>query len=230
MIRPLCRRIIDIVENIDAKIDLPTDYPFDYQLAMDRLRGFRAPRDKLGALCRRGDVVRVKKGLYIPGWRRGQEMPVDPLVLSGLVYGPSYVSLETALSWYGLIPERVEEITCMGLKKAKLFQTPAGRFSYHPVNERVFSFGVRLESTKGGTFFLAEPEKALCDRIALVSELAAVREVAAVIYEDLRIEEEAIRSLRLPVVTEIAARYGRRNVSVFQRWLEKQTRTVTRSA
>ncbi len=55
----------------------------------------------------------VKKGLYIPGARPGEELKVDPLVLSGLISGPSYVSLETALSTYGLIPERVEEITCI---------------------------------------------------------------------------------------------------------------------
>lgn len=202
---------------------MPLAGPFDYQMAMDRLRDFRAPRDKLRHLCRLGDVVRVKKGLYVPGWRRGQEAPVDPLVLSGLIYGPSYVSLETALARHGLIPERVEEITCVTSKRARQFRTPVGRFTYRPVNERVFSYGVTLEQARGGAFFLAEPEKALCDRIALVRGLSAARDVPAVLLEDLRIDLRAVRDLRSPVVTEIAGRYRRRNVDAFSRWLSRES-------
>ncbi len=186
---------------------------------MDRLRTYQAPRDKLRLLCKQGLVVRIKKGLYIPGWRRGKEAPVDPMVLSGLIYGPSYVSLETALSHYGLIPERVEEITCVTSKRFKEFRTPLGGFTYRPVNERVFSYGVKLEKARGGAFFLAEPEKALCDRISLVRGLSAMRDVPAVLSEDLRIDLAALRRFRLPMVMEIARRYRRRNVSAFCRWL-----------
>lgn len=189
---------------------------------MDRLGGFDAPRDKLRRIRGHGDVVRVKKGLYVPGWAPPQEPPVDPLVLSGLIYGPSYVSLESALAHYGLIPERVEEITCVTSKRARSFRTPVGRFSYRPVNERVFSYGVKLEPAKGGSYFLAEPEKALCDRIALVRGLSAVRDVRRVLADDLRIELDAIGSFRLPEVAEIAARYRRGNVSAFLQWLERE--------
>ncbi|MFV1995812.1 MAG: hypothetical protein ACC661_10280, partial [Verrucomicrobiales bacterium] len=161
--------------------------------------------------------------LYVPGGRRGQETPVDPLVLAGLIYGPSYVSLETALARHGLIPERIEEITCVTSKRSRQFRTPLGRFTYQPVNERVFSYGVTLEQARGGTFFLAEPEKALCDRIALVRELSAMRDVAAVLSEDLRIELDALRDFRLPVVAEIAERYRRRSVSAFAHWLHRES-------
>jgi predicted transcriptional regulator of viral defense system len=169
----------------------------------------------------------VKKGLYVPGWQRGEEPPVDPLVLSGLIYGPSYVSLESALAYYGLIPERVEAITCITSKREKEFRTPIGRYCYRPVNERVFSCGVRLESAKGGSYFLAEPEKALCDRIALVRGLSAVRDVDRVLAEDLRIELDAVREFRLPLVEEIAVRYRRKNVDAFFRWLAREHRTTT---
>ena len=207
---------------------LPADQPFDYQLAMDRLRDYRAPRDRLGRLCARGQVLRVRKGLFVPGWRRGQEPPVDALVLSGLVYGPSYVSLETALARHGLIPERVEEITCITSKRAKRFDTPAGRFRYEPVKEAVFGLGLRLEQTRGGSFFLAEPEKALCDRLARISDLKAARDMAEVLENDLRIEpEEVVRSFRLPLVAEIAAAYHRKSVTAFHRWLARQQKHLT---
>ena len=201
----------------------PHDQPFDYQLAMDRLRDYRAPRDKLGHLCQSGVVIRVRKGLYVPGWRLGEEPPVEPLVLAGLIYGPSYVSLETALARHGLIPERVEEITCITSKRAKDFRTPVGRFRYEPVSERVFGCGIRLEQARGGAFFMAEPEKALCDRVAMISGLKAAREVAAVLEDDLRVDVDAVMStFRLPLVQEIAELYRRKNVAAFHRWLSRQ--------
>ena len=209
---------------------LPSDAPFDYQLLMDRLEGrFRAPRNKIQSLCRSGEIVRMKKGLYVPGTRPGEEPRVDPLVLSGLIYGPSYISLETALSWHGLIPERVDEITCMTSKRAKVFRTPVGRFTYTPINEDAFPVGVRLESGRGGSWYLAEPEKALCDRIAQVKGLDAMRDVPALLEESLRIELGELDELRVPLVLEIAERYHRKNVTAFARWLEK-TRSRSTSA
>jgi hypothetical protein len=202
---------------------LPLDQPFDYQLAMDRLRDYHAPRDKLGHLCQSGEVIRVRKGLYVPGARRGEESAVDPLVLTGLIYGPAYVSLETALARHGLIPERVEEFTCITSKRAKMYDTPVGRFRYEPVNERVFGLGLRLEQVRGGAFFLAEPEKALCDRLAMITNLTTARDISAVLEDDLRMElDEVIRSFRLPLVAEIAEAYRRKGVTAFHRWLARQ--------
>lgn len=189
---------------------------------MDRLEGrFGAPRNKIQSLCRSGAIIRVKKGLYVPGSRSGEPPEIDPLVLSGLIYGPSYVSLETALAYHGLIPERVDEITCMTSKRAKQFRTPLGRFHYTPIRENVFPVGVRLESAKGGSWLLAEPEKALCDRIAQVSGLQAMRDVSELLQDDLRIEPVDLAKLRLPLIQEIASLYRRKNVTAFAGWLEK---------
>ncbi len=204
-------------------LTLPTDVPFDYQLLMNRLEGkFRAPRNKIQGLCSSGEIIRVKKGLYVPGFRPGDESTVDPLVLSGLVYGPSYVSLETALAYHGLILERVDEITCITSKRAKLFRTPLGRFSYTPISEQAFSIGLRLESGKGGSWYLAEPEKALCDRIAQVKGLQAMRDMPPLLRDNLRIDPEGLAELRLHLVLEIASHYRRKNVTAFARWFEGQ--------
>lgn len=209
-----------MVAQID-ELDLPKGLPFDYQLAMDRLKGYAAPRNKLKQLCESKQVVRLKRGLYV----RSPGEEVNPLVLAGLIYGPSYVSLETALVFYGLIPERTAEVTsiCLGkaTRKVKRFQTPLGRFSYRPVNERVFSFGFKLATEDGANYFLAEPEKALCDRIALVRGLSTMQEVRSLVFDDLRIDPEALRSFRVPLVNEISSRYQRRNVKAFALWLAR---------
>ena len=206
------------------RVEFPVTHPFDYQLAMDRLAGYRAPRNKLRNLCLNGEVVRIRKGLYVAPAFPGRPPEVDPLVLAPLIYGPSYVSLETALAWHGLIPERVYEITSVTSKRAKLFQTPVGRFSYHPVNESVYGYGFGLQSAAGGAFFLAEPEKALCDRIAGVRGLRAQRDVPALLEDDLRVDVGAVVGMRLPLVREIARRYRRQNVTAFLRWLERNAR------
>ena len=205
------------------RVEFPVTHPFDYQLAMDRLASYRAPRNKLRNLCLSGDLIRVRKGLYVAPTFPGRPPEVDPLALASLIYGPSYVSLETALAWHGLIPERVYEITSVTCKRAKLFRTPLGRFSYRPVNESAFSYGVGLQAAAGGAFFLAEPEKALCDRIAGVRGLRAQRDVPELLEDDLRVDMDAVARMRLPLVREAARRYRRQNVTAFLRWLERHT-------
>ena len=205
------------------RIELPIDVPFDYQLAMDRLVGFGAPRNKIRNLCRSGDLVRIKKGLYVAPTFPGRAPEVSPLVLAGLVYGPSYVSLESALAQHGLIPERVDEITSVTTKRAKRFDTPLGRFTYHPISECAYSYGVSLATAPGGSYFLASPEKALCDRIARVRQLTAARDIPELLEEDLRVEVETVLRFSVDEVREIARRYRKRSVSAFLRWLEKHT-------
>lgn len=211
-----------MVTKSEKTLRLPRGVPFDYQLAMDRLRDFRAPRDKLRRLCEDGEIVQVKRGLYISGTTGEEGLAVDPRVLSGLVYGPSYVSLETALAHHGMIPERVEEITCMTSKRARTFDTPVARFRYLPVPERAFAIGVAWETAKGGAYLLAQPEKALCDRIAQAADLQAQREVPAFLFDDLRLEEDRIDELDPGLIDSIAAVYRRRPVSVFARWMAKR--------
>ena len=75
--------------NWDMRVEFPVTHPFDYQLAMDRLAGYRAPRNKLRNLCLSGDVVRIRKGLYVAPTFPGRPPEVDPLALAPLIYGPS---------------------------------------------------------------------------------------------------------------------------------------------
>ena len=203
------------------RVELPIDVPFDYQLAMDRLAGFGAPRNKIRNLCRSGDLLRIKKGLYVAPYFPGRAPEISPLVLAGLIYGPSYVSLESALAQHGLIPERVDEITCVTTKRAKRFDTPLGRFTYQPISECAFSYGVSLASASGGSYFLASPEKAICDRIARVRQLTAARDIPELLAEDLRVDLDVIRGFSVPEVRTIARRYRKRSVTAFLRWLEK---------
>jgi len=76
-----------------------------------------------------GDILRIRRGLYTlsPLYRK---TGINPLSAAQLIYGPSYISLETALSVHGLIPEGVRDITSVTLRPSKEFDTPIGHFSY----------------------------------------------------------------------------------------------------
>jgi predicted transcriptional regulator of viral defense system len=93
------------------------------------LSRYACPDDKIRDMVRRGELIRVRKGLYAiaPEFRRS---PLSLEILANMMYGPSYISLEYALSWYGLIPERATELTSVCFGRSRLFLTGAGNFSY----------------------------------------------------------------------------------------------------
>ena len=91
----------DMVEELRKRI---SGEEFDYQALLDGLREYDRPRDKITNLLRQGGIIRVKKGIYVFG-ERYRRRPFSRELLANMIYGPSYVSLETALHYYGLIPE-----------------------------------------------------------------------------------------------------------------------------
>jgi hypothetical protein len=137
---------------------------FDYTQLMSVLSEYSKPRDVVTRLLKQGKIIRIKKGLYIFGelWRRSS---VPGEVLAGLIYGPSAISLDYALSWYGLIPERVYTVTSITTGRSRQFDTPAGIYSYHQISAGRFSAGLTLQNGQEGRWFLVEPLKALADKV-----------------------------------------------------------------
>ena len=105
---------------------------------------------------------------------------------ANVLYHPSYISLESALAWYGIIPEGVfRTISCSTLKTQD-FYTPKGSFMYHHIREKLF-FGYRLERWGDHRFAMAEPEKSLIDYLYLHSEIRSLSDI-----ESLRLNRIAI--------------------------------------
>jgi predicted transcriptional regulator of viral defense system len=110
---------------------------------------------------------------YIKNVRRGYYMFVDTqlneeklFLIANKIYNPSYVSLEMALSYYGLIPEGVYSITSITTKKTEKFKTPIAEFSYRNVKPQLF-FGYTLVIIGRQQYKLAEMEKAVLDYLYL---------------------------------------------------------------
>jgi hypothetical protein len=195
---------------------------FDYQTLLTALRDYKRPRDRITKLIRRGTIIRVKKGLYVFG-EADRRVPIHKEILANLIYGPSYVSMEYALQYHGLIPERVEVVTSVTVNRSREFSTPLGRFTYRAVPLAAFRSGVdRVEVELGRAYLLAVPEKALADK--LHADKAALRtqgDIRAYLDEDLRIDPATIRSLRADLLRDYAKRYRSRKIRLLASVVER---------
>ena len=191
-------------------IQLPAE--FDYNLLLHALRGFKKPRDKIRSLIRDKDILRVKKGLYVLG--REYNKPYNKYVLANQIYGPSYITGQTALAFWNMIPERVELIISMTAKRKKLFETPVGSFSYLYCHKRVFNIGIKLEHTGDQKkILIASPEKALSDIITTQTQISSEKEMKEFL-ELMRLDYRVDQGLDLSLLEEIKTGYRRRNINL----------------
>lgn len=174
-----------------------TEQPITKQALLDLLKEYKRPYDKITELVKQGILVLVRRGIYIPGPNLNITRP-EPFLIANHLLGPSYVSLETALSHWGLIPERVYEISSMTIQKSAVYKTPVGRFSYTHASLPYYSYGVQqVELTKKQIALIASPEKALCDKIVATSGLLlrSSKQTMELLVDDLRIEKDSLRNL-----------------------------------
>ena len=180
--------------------------PFDHGALLPLLADYQRPNDKIAEWLKQGVLVPLKRGVYVVGpmWR--QEPLSLPLVANRL-YGPSCVSLDYALSWHGLIPERVYELTSVCLGRGRVLDNALGRFSYRTVPGKLFPVGMRREVVSGKVAFLmAGPEKALCDRVLLTRHLQAISRPSMrdFLFQDMRLDEEMLAQFDLSIVQRYA--------------------------
>jgi predicted transcriptional regulator of viral defense system len=132
---------------------------------------------------------------YIRKIVRGQYMFSDvnitePVLyeIANRIYAPSYVSFETALAYYGLIPETVFAIVSASTRKTSRFETSIGRFSFRTLATSIF-FGYSIMEHDGRHFKIADIEKALVDYLYIHSDLTTPEDI-----ESLRLNTDVIRS------------------------------------
>ena len=166
--------------------------PFTTSVLASLYAGTRQINDKARRLEQEGHIVRLKRGLYVRSDDDGAS--IIPMLIANHLYGPSYVSMHTALRHYGLIPERVYETQSMTIKHSRSFDTPIGRFSYYSCPQNYFPLGIRQESQDADTYLVASPEKALCDLIVKSSGLTAtsIKSLKSWLADDLRFDMDAL--------------------------------------
>lgn len=177
--------------------------------------------DKISNLVKNGELIRLKKGFYTFS-KAYLTRPIDLLSVANTLYAPSYVSFDYALSYYGMIPERVSEITSATSKNEKLFDTPIGRFSYKTVPLQAYSLGVDwLYDENDGGRFIATPEKALCDKIRYDRGIGTLTQNAMVEYLKYDLRLDIAKPLDSKLIEEIATSYRSKNLKTLATIIEK---------
>jgi len=177
--------------------------PLTRQIMMQVLKDYKRPNDKINELVKKGELINIKNGLYVTGPKINMTRP-EPFLIANHLWGPSYVSQEAALSYWGLIPERVFEVTSLTTKTSKIYKTPIGRFSYTNASLPYYSFGIKsVQLTPRQVALIASPEKAICDKIISTSGviLRSLRQTRDYLLDDLRIDDTKLRELNLETIS-----------------------------
>ncbi len=166
----------------------------------------REPQKKVQALVKTGELIRLRRGLYVVNPDLSG-IGINAQLCANHIYGPSYVSLHWALRWYGLIPEKVFRMTSMTLRPSKTFETPLGVFDYYMVDREYFPIGVRSVQDDGVSYLIASPEKALCDLILYDRYLPArsVKGLKRYLEEDIRFDMDELMQFDVSIIEECAA-------------------------
>ena len=118
------------------------------------------------------------------------------------------MSLEYALSWHGLIPEGVVEVSSVTPLRARQYSTPVGQFSYTRLPPDLYGVGIQIAKNPDGTSFLiASPEKAVCDKVLLTRNLLAndSRAMQTYLFDDLRLDADALAAFDLTIFKQCLA-------------------------
>lgn len=175
----------------------------------------KGSKDRRYSLVKRwlkqGAIIRLKRGIYVLGEKyrnKGQNL----FQAAQMLYGPSYISLESALSYHGWIPEAVYTVTSAVEKRAKEIRTPLGVFSFTPVSYNTFFTGVDRVESDNGIFLMASPWRALADYVYVYRKDWKGFNAAA---ESLRIDREVLGMTNRKLMEEIRDSARNKRVKVF---------------
>lgn len=164
---------------------------------LSALSDYQAPNFKIHRWLNQGQLISLKRGLYaVPSMVPDVSLSL-PLI-SNHLYGPSYVSMEFMLSYYGIIPERVAQVTSVTTLRGKGFDNMLGRFSYQHLPACYYSLGIRyVKSSERVGFMVASREKALCDWLALTPKIKiySTKGLRVLLLDDMRMDESILSEL-----------------------------------
>lgn len=127
-------------------------------------------------------------------------------LIANHLYGPSYVSAESALRWYGLIPESVYETISVTSGNARTYSNKTGTYRYVHATPAYCAVGVTMQQEANASFMIATPEKALCDKIVFTPylNLRYREETLRFLEEDLRLDMERFYGLDTELLRQCA--------------------------
>lgn len=186
--------------------------PISTDMVADAIGEYRSPADRISRLARRGDLIRLQRGLFVVAPELSGQTLSRELIANHL-YGPSYVSFESALSYHGIIPERVHMVRSATFRRSRQVETQLGVFQYTTVPENYYPIGITqmLYEEENYSFLMASPEKAICDLIIITSGLRiqSERAMREYLYEDMRMDFDDLERIDTGII-EQCIEHGRK--------------------
>ncbi len=191
-------------------------YSFD-DLAL-KYRDYINIKSKINREVHSGKLIQITRGLY------ETDANVTGKYLAGRIFGPSYLSFDYALSLYGLIPEAVYKTytsASFQKKKTKKFENQYGVFTYRDIPSDVYPLGVLLYEENGYSYQIATPEKAMCDKLYSLPPVSNLTEFSALLFDDLRIDENEFKKLDMEVIEKLAPLYRANNLKFLIKFVRR---------
>ena len=178
--------------------------PIKPSVLAEGLGEYKSPKDKISSLESSGQLIRIKNGLYVvSNTITNKNLSLE--LIANQMHGPSYISFESALWYYGIIPERVYTTKSATMHRGKSYNTPLGNFQYIKIPNSYFSVGLQHVIVPDEyAFLIATPEKALCDLIISTSglRLQSVKAMRGYLFEDMRFDFDVIEQWDLSIIED----------------------------
>lgn len=184
----------------------------------NKYREYSNPLDKIKRDAGSGVLIRLKRGLY------ETDKNVNPCFLASSILSPSYLSFDWALSFYGLIPEKVISITSASLdmRKSKTFINKLGRYEYSDIPSEAFSEGLAYIENGDYAVKIATKEKAICDSLSKWRVINSIKGLKELLFIDKRIDEDEVASCDFKLMTRLAALYKKTNLEILIKLVRKE--------
>ena len=186
-------------------------------IAKSNLVNFSNKDTKLSRDVKNGKLIKIVNGLY------ETDSNTSPYLLAGSIYGPSYISFEYALFFYGLIPEKVNVVTSatFNKKKKKIFNTSFGVYTYRDVPQTAYPEEIILKEENGYSYQIASKEKAICDKLYTLKPIKNLDNLRKLLFDDLRIDKDIFESLDIEKIEKLSILYHSTNVSLLAKYMRK---------
>ena len=184
----------------------------------ERYKNYSNPLDKIKRDADNGVLFRLSRGIYETNGN------TDPCLLASSILSPSYLSFDWALSYYGLIPEKVAAITSasLGVRKNKTFINQFGRYEYSDIPVNAFSEGLTYLENGEYMVKIATKEKAICDSLSKWRVVNSIKALKELLFADKRIDEEEFFTCDFKLMTRLASLYKKTNLDLLIKFIRKE--------
>ncbi len=166
-----------------------------------------------------GKYIQLIRGLY----ETNKETP--GYYLASYIYGPSYLSFDYALYYYGLIPEKVTTYTSatFNKRKTKSYHNDFGHYVYQDVPKKAYPYELKTIEEYGYVYHIATKEKALCDKLYTVKPVHSMKQFIHLLFEDLRIDQDVFNTLDKEKIKMLCHKYHSTNLKFLYKLVKEKT-------